>query len=517
MAKQKTIATQTEGLRTPYPWDSDFPSTITDGYWVAIGPEVHINHPRKFKEDKRTFRNIEELKKHLSERKTGKWLVFADISELDTTWQKIKKATKEGVLGVGAKAATAKPNPNASSQNEKVICVYTYNWLDKDDVFRVENMLRSIGITQTLYYKADSDTAGGQYKNRGDKNISKYISKGTESFKKFALGTLNGVGYEKSKILNKIGIKTFDDLIAFDTSKKLVGVGASAEYINKLKLLALSQIENKIFKLSAFQFPDTELLHFDIETDINTPHEVRRVWSIAVHHKNKVKHFYAESWKQEKKILTEFIKYLKSYEDTPLFSYSSFDVSVLKHALARHKLDAEFFLSRNHFDLCAVLKQNYVLPLDSYSVKEVGRFFGYKYKDQFFDGLMAAMEYMRTQRTGRKISKDLLNYIQDDVKVMHHIVEKIKTRKDIKDIFDHKDDNERTTELSQPFRSNGFSEPSQPKPEYVIDKNDFKCPFCESKNFNKHGMARGKFRYKCKSCDKSFTSTINTTAKLIMQ
>ncbi len=437
MAK-KTATIKTDLQGTPYQWDSDFPSTITDGYWVAIGPEIHVEHPRKFKDLRRTgFKSEAELRKYVSEMKTGKWLVFADISELDTTWQKIKKATREGILGIGAKAATAKPNPNATSSNEKVICVYTYNWLDKDDVFRVEKTLRSIGIKQTLYYKADSDTSGGQYKNRGDKNISKYISKGTESYKKFALEALNGVGYEKSKILNKIGIKTFDDLLSFDTSKKLENVGASAEYINKLKLLAMSQIENKIFKLSPFEFPNTDLLHFDIETDINTPHEIRQVWSIAVHHKNKIKHFYAETWKHEKKILTDFMKYLKTHAGTPLFSYSAFDVSVLKHAFKRHKLDADFFLGLNHYDLCAVLKQHYVLPLDSYSVKEVGKFFGYKYKNEFYDGLMAAMEYMRNQRRGNKISKELLNYIQDDVKVMNHIIAKIQTWKDIKHVYEH--------------------------------------------------------------------------------
>lgn len=310
---KKTTKSKRESLPTSFEWDSDFPSTITDGYWVAIGPEIQIEHPRKFKAIKRTsFKSEAELRKYLSEMKTGKWLVFVDISELDKTWQKIKKSTREGVLGVGAKAATAKLNPNASSPNEKVICIYTYNWLDKDDVFRVEKMLRSIGIKQTLYYKQDSTTSSGQYKNRGHKNISKYISKGTQSYKKFALETLNGVGYEKNTILNKIGIKNFDDLLAFDTSKKLVGVGVSAEYINKLKLLALSQIENKIFKLSTFQFPTIELLHFDIETDINTPHEIRQVWSIAVHYKNKIKHFYAETWKQEKKILSDFLKYQKN-------------------------------------------------------------------------------------------------------------------------------------------------------------------------------------------------------------
>jgi hypothetical protein len=422
-------------------WDSDYPSKIEDSYWVATGCDLEILHPRKFRDKaKSSFGNISELKVYLSERKSGKWLVFVDISELDETWQIIKKATKEGILGIGAKASTAKKNENASSHNEKVICVYTYNWLDKEDVFRVEKMLRSIGINQTLFYKADSDTEKGKYKNQGDKNISKYISQGTIKLKKYSLNTLNGIGFDKVKILNNIGIKNFDDLLNFDTSKKINGVGVSTKYISKLKLSALSQIENKIFKITDFNFPETDILHFDIETDIYTSYETKRVWSIAVYHKNKILHFYAEKWEQEKFILTEFVKYLKGCQNTAIFSYSPFDVNVLKYALTRHQLDTNFFINLNHYDLCALLKQNYILPLDSYSIKEVGKLLGYKYKREDLGGLMVAMEYMNTQRVGKMISKDLLNYIYDDVKVMNHIVEKIKTGENIKDIFDHNTD-----------------------------------------------------------------------------
>lgn len=430
----KTVKVKDIKPANPHPRDSNFPSTIIDSYWVDVFPEVHINYPQNFPENEKQTFNNDELSMYF---KSGKWLVFTEISELDIIWQKIKKATKKGILGIYAKAATAKPKPNISSQNEKVICVYTYNWLDTDDVFRVEKKLRSIGIKQTLYYKADSDTAIGQYSNRGNQNISKYISKGTKSYTKFPLESLNGVGYGKCKILNNLGIKTFDDLISFDTTIKLTGAGASVEYINKLKLLALSQIENKIFKLSEFQFPEKDILYFDIETDIDTPHEVKQIWSIAVHHQKKVKHFYAETWQQEKKILTEFLEYLIAYKDASLFSYSSFDVNVLKFALKRHKLDVDFFLSLNHFDLYAVLKQIFIFPLSSYSVKEIGRFFGYKYKNQSYDGLQAASEYMSNQGEGKKISKKLLNYIQDDVKVMNHIVENIRTRDDVKELFEH--------------------------------------------------------------------------------
>lgn len=49
--------------------------------------------------------------------------------------------------------------------------------------------------------------------------------------------------------------------------------------------------------------------------------------------------------------------------------------------------------------------------------------------------------------------------------------------------------------------------------EYKIDKDDFKCPYCESKKFIRGGQTTsGKYRYKCKDCRKSFSSEIETTS-----
>ena len=60
----------------------------------------------------------------------GKWLVFIPIEQIDNVWSQIKSATEKGRLGDLVKVATAKPNPNATDSNAKVICVYTYNWTD---------------------------------------------------------------------------------------------------------------------------------------------------------------------------------------------------------------------------------------------------------------------------------------------------------------------------------------------------------------------------------------------------
>src|SRR5215471_3709707 len=100
------------------------PSEVTDDYWVWAGgpPGEPI-----------------ELDA------TGKWLVFVRADELDDWWETIAVATRRGELGCQAKAATARENPNAHS-NAKLICVYTRDWRDKDDVCRVLTRLRELGV-----------------------------------------------------------------------------------------------------------------------------------------------------------------------------------------------------------------------------------------------------------------------------------------------------------------------------------------------------------------------------------
>jgi hypothetical protein len=106
--------------------------------------------------------------------KTGKWLIFVNIKDVDEVWGKIKKAIEEGKLGDYAKVATEKPNPHAKNPKLKVICVYTYNWTDKEDVMHIREELRNLGITNKIPYKTDDDTLSGKYVATGYQRISKY-------------------------------------------------------------------------------------------------------------------------------------------------------------------------------------------------------------------------------------------------------------------------------------------------------------------------------------------------------
>lgn len=106
--------------------------------------------------------------------RSGKWLIFVPVREVDQVWATIKAATEAGRLGGCAKVATAKPRATAKDPNARVICVYTYDGSDEADVRRVREVLRELGITRRIPYKADQDTLDGTYGVNGHTRIGKF-------------------------------------------------------------------------------------------------------------------------------------------------------------------------------------------------------------------------------------------------------------------------------------------------------------------------------------------------------
>jgi hypothetical protein len=103
---------------------------------------------------------------------SGKWLLFIPVARIDEAWKIIDCETRASRLGIAAKVATAKPNSLATSSHTRLICVYTYDCTDLEDVRRVRQRLRELGFEKKIPYKTDSATASGRYLKNGDKKIS---------------------------------------------------------------------------------------------------------------------------------------------------------------------------------------------------------------------------------------------------------------------------------------------------------------------------------------------------------
>lgn len=134
--------------------ESEKPSECTDSYWIHT------------KRERGSYPEHSE--------NGGKWLIFIKSQDVDEVWEKIKVATKRGDLGEYAKVSTSRRNKKSDDLETKVICVYTYDWTDKNDVRRIRDALRQIGITSKIPYKADKDTRSGIYSNTVNSRISKY-------------------------------------------------------------------------------------------------------------------------------------------------------------------------------------------------------------------------------------------------------------------------------------------------------------------------------------------------------
>ncbi|KAK5725458.1 hypothetical protein LTR15_003644 [Elasticomyces elasticus] len=99
----------------------------------------------------------------------GKWLLFATESDVARVWRLVAEATATGKLGHTSKVATFD-----SSSPTRVICVYTYDFTDQEDVRRVLDGLVELDLvsrdsSKGIYYKCDAWTylqlnSGNEYK-----------------------------------------------------------------------------------------------------------------------------------------------------------------------------------------------------------------------------------------------------------------------------------------------------------------------------------------------------------------
>ncbi|KIV96783.1 hypothetical protein PV10_00601 [Exophiala mesophila] len=101
----------------------------------------------------------------------GKWMLFPETSDVGRVWAIVAHATWDGKLGVSAKVAIEDGgNARNELQMRRLICIYTHDFSDQDDVRRVVQNMKTLGLlrdegsnggfmgTKTIYYKCDAYT-----------------------------------------------------------------------------------------------------------------------------------------------------------------------------------------------------------------------------------------------------------------------------------------------------------------------------------------------------------------------
>jgi Domain of unknown function (DUF1917) len=85
--------------------------------------------------------------------------VFVPSFEVDLAWAKNKGAVEADRL-LFAKVSTAL---RSVGRDGHVICVYTQDWTDLQDLLHIREVLRSLSFADELGYKRDIDTLNRNY------------------------------------------------------------------------------------------------------------------------------------------------------------------------------------------------------------------------------------------------------------------------------------------------------------------------------------------------------------------
>ncbi|RYN67787.1 hypothetical protein AA0118_g1643 [Alternaria tenuissima] len=86
---------------------------------------------------------------------SGKWMLFPKSVDVTRVWKQIVANVIDNRLGCTCKVATD------DGKEERLICVYTKDFQDADDVLRVLHELENMGLLnggKTIYYKPDAYT-----------------------------------------------------------------------------------------------------------------------------------------------------------------------------------------------------------------------------------------------------------------------------------------------------------------------------------------------------------------------
>lgn len=85
------------------------------------------------------------------------WMIFCSPTEVNEVWSAIAKYTSTNSLGIAAKVA---PNDGSvAPRGVRLICVYTEDFSDKLDVYRVLKAIKDLGLVDktqkgSIFYKA---------------------------------------------------------------------------------------------------------------------------------------------------------------------------------------------------------------------------------------------------------------------------------------------------------------------------------------------------------------------------
>jgi uncharacterized protein len=245
------------------------------------------------------------------------------------------------------------------------------------------------------------------------------------------LSLVPGVTPNRYEYLQTIGVATLESLAtAYHLNmEEVMGVEVAAQ----LQQQALSLLENRaILKVNPARslkpiIPTAVIeLYFDIEAEPELNLDFL-LGVLLINHQAGTEQFYAflaEKPEDEVQVWQQFINLVSIYTDAPIFHFSEYEVETIKRLAKLYQnppQEIELLLSRL-VDLHHLVTNTVILPVESYSLKSLGNWLGFEWRDRGISGDQSVCWYDSWLQTGdRSLLEAILRYNEDDCRATRHL------------------------------------------------------------------------------------------------
>lgn len=248
------------------------------------------------------------------------------------------------------------------------------------------------------------------------------------------LSLLPGVTPSRHPILLEQGLSTVEALAALQphhlNQKTGFGLSISQQLVYQARATVSQQpvlLANPQSYLTLENLPASPIeLYFDIEAEpsINAVYLNGVLW---VNRETGVQKFYpflAEHPDQEQQAWEDFLAFVQTYPDAPIYHFCPYEVQTVKR-LARHygtpPMELEEILPR-FIDIHRWVTQAVALPIENYTLKVIARWLGFAWRNTEANGAQSICWYEEWLNTGNRNLLDIIvEYNEDDCLATYRI------------------------------------------------------------------------------------------------
>lgn len=240
------------------------------------------------------------------------------------------------------------------------------------------------------------------------------------------LSLVPGVTPSRYQQLKAMGVNTLASLAQISPISKSL----EKEIATQLQQQALAMVENRpLVKISTYVsnlVSDTVEFYFDIEAEPERELDYL-LGVLVVDHRSSTERFYpflAESPEQEGEIWQEFLDLVNLHPHAPIFHYSEYEVETIKRLAQLYHTPREqqqAIVSRL-VDLHRYVINSVIFPVESYSLKSLANWLGFKWRNPSASGEQSVYWYDQWLITrDRQLLELIVNYNEDDCRATRHL------------------------------------------------------------------------------------------------